>query len=55
MGLTGRFLTGSVLVAIAGCTASAGTMMERIGGCAQGQMSQGGCGKAGPRYLHEAS
>jgi hypothetical protein len=41
MGLTGRFLTASVLADIAASTASAGTMMERIGGRAQGQMPQG--------------
>jgi hypothetical protein len=45
MGLTGRFLTASVLADIAASTSSAGTMMERIEGRAQGQMSQGGCGK----------
>jgi len=48
MGLTGRFLTVSVPVEIAASTSSAGTMMERIGRCAQGQMSQGDCGKVGP-------
>jgi len=41
MGLTGRFLTASVVSDIAASTSSAGTMMERIGGRAQGQMSQG--------------
>jgi hypothetical protein len=41
MGLTGGFLTASVLADIAASTSSAGTMMERIGGRAQGQMSQG--------------
>jgi len=44
MGLTWRFLAASVHADIAACTASAGTMMERIGGCAQGQMSQRGGG-----------
>jgi len=38
---------------IAASTSSAGTMMERIEGRAQGQMSQGGGGKAEPRDLHE--
>jgi hypothetical protein len=41
MGLTGRFLTSNALSDIAGSTSSAGTMMERNGGGAQGQMSQG--------------
>jgi hypothetical protein len=47
MGLMGRFLTASAFVDIAPSTPSAGTMMERIGGRAQGQMSQGGVEKAG--------
>jgi hypothetical protein len=34
-------LAGGAFAAITACTASAATMMERIGGCAQGQMSQG--------------
>ena len=40
MGLAGRFLASSTIVDIAACTAFAGTMMKRIGGCTQGQMSQ---------------
>lgn len=55
MGLTGRFLTASVLADIAASTSSAGTMMERIGGRAQGQMSRGGCGKSGANDLHEGA
>jgi hypothetical protein len=41
MRLTGRFLTASALADIAASTSCAGTMMERIWLCAQGQMSQG--------------
>lgn len=41
MGLTGRFLTASVLAGIAASTSSAGTMMERIG-----VERKGGCHKA---------
>jgi hypothetical protein len=40
-GFTGRFFTAAVLVDIAAYASSAGTMMERIGGCGQGRMSQG--------------
>ena len=45
MELTGRFLTAGVFADIAASTSSAGTMMERIEGGAQGQMSQRDCGK----------
>jgi Spy/CpxP family protein refolding chaperone len=41
MGLTGRFLTASALADVAAPTSSGGTIMERNGGWAQGQMSQG--------------
>ena len=44
IGLTGRFSRPDALAGLAACAASAETMMERIEGCAQGQMSQGGCG-----------
>jgi len=44
MGLMGRLLTAGVLPDIAASTFSAGTMMERIEGRAQAQMSQMGRG-----------
>jgi hypothetical protein len=44
MGFTRRFLIASVLAYVAAYAPFAGTMMDRIRGCAQAWMSQGGCG-----------
>ena len=44
MGFTRRFLIASLLAYVAAYAPFAGTMMDRIRGCAQGRMSQGGCG-----------